>query len=271
MISFLKNPWIIIKENLKNIKRTYEMSIKELNKKYSGAALGVIWALVKPMLFIFVYWFAISVGIRGGKDIGDHPFILWLISGIIPWFYISETLIYAGTSLRQNKHLITKMVYPISTIPTFRVLSQLYVHIAMTVITMIIFFINGHRPDVYYLQIFYYLACIFLFMTLTSWLTSALVVVSRDFEHLLKSITQMLFWMTPIIWPLVSLKAPLKYVIMLNPIYYFVKGYRDTFINKEWFFENINYTLYFWGVMSILALLGAFVFNKLKDEFADIL
>ncbi|MFZ7119667.1 MAG: ABC transporter permease [Eubacteriaceae bacterium] len=270
MISFLKNPWIIIKENFKNIKRTYEMSIKELDKKYSGAALGVIWALVKPMLFIFVYWFAIEVGIRGNKDVGG-PFILWLISGIIPWFYISETLIYGGTSLRQNKHLITKMVYPISTIPTFRVLSQLYVHIAMVVITIIIFMISGHPPDVYYLQLFYYLACIFLFMTLTSWLTSALVVVSRDFEHLLKSITTMLFWMTPIIWSLENLQKPLNYIIMLNPIYYFVKGYRDIFFNKEWFFENINYTLYFWGVMIVLALLGSFVFNRLKDEFSDIL
>ncbi|MPW27191.1 hypothetical protein GC105_15575 [Alkalibaculum sp. M08DMB] len=273
MISLLKNPWRIISENIKNTGRTIEMSIKELQKKYSGAALGVVWAIVKPMLFISVYWFAIEVGIRGGGGTtkGEYPFILWLICGIIPWFYISETLIYGGTSYRHNKHLITKMVYPISTIPTFRMLSQLYVHITMFVIVALIFLFSGYPPDIYYLQIVYYLFCIFIFMTVLSWTTAALVVISRDFEHLLKSITQMLFWLTPIIWSLDNVKGPLKYLIMMNPFYYFIKGYRDVFINKVWFFENMKYTAYFWLVLLILILLGGYIHNKLKDEFADIL
>jgi teichoic acid transport system permease protein len=58
---------------------------------------------------------------------------------------------------------------------------------------------------------------------------------------------------------------------MANPIYYFIKGYRDTFLGGEWFFENMTYTGYFWFVMLILVFLGAFVFNKLKNEFSDIL
>lgn len=272
MIILFKNPWIIIKQNSKNIGRTFEMSTKDLHKKYSGAAIGVLWAIVKPMLFISVYWFAIQKGIRGSQTVVEgYPFILWLISGIIPWFYISETLIYGGTSFRQNKHLITKMVYPIATIPTFRMLSQLYVHMVMVVIVALIFIITGHPPDIYYLQIIYYLFCIFTFMTVLSWTTASLVVVSRDFEHLLKSITQMLFWLTPIIWSLRIIEGPLKYLIMLNPFYYFVKGYRDIFITKEWFFENMKYTIYFWVVMLILAIIGGYIYNKLKDEFADIL
>ncbi|MFZ7133042.1 MAG: ABC transporter permease [Eubacteriales bacterium] len=275
MLQFLKNPWFIIKENFQNLGRTFEMSVKELNKKYSGAAMGAVWALVKPMLFIFVYWFAISVGIRGGKAIdGGHPFILWLVAGIIPWFYISEVLVYAGTSYRQNRHLITKMVYPISTIPTFRVLSQLYVHITIVMIIIVIMATQGYMPDVYYFQLIYYIICIFVFMMVLSWITAPLVVVSRDFEHLIKSITQMLFWLTPIIWQLDNIgeNHPLvKNLVMANPIYYFVKGYRDTFINKEWFWENMKYTGYFWIVILILAFVGAYIYNKLKDELADIL
>lgn len=279
MMQFFKNPWYIIKENSVNFGRTIEMSIKDLEKKYSGAAMGTLWALVKPLLFIFVYWFAISIGIRRGSAIqsvggaASHPFILWLVAGIIPWFYISEVLVYASTSFRQNKHLITKMVYPISTIPTFRILSQLYVHIAMIIITMGIMAIKGYTPDLYYLQLIYYILCIFIFMWVLSWVTAPLVVISRDFEHLIKSITQMLFWLTPIIWQIDSVsKYPLvKKLILANPIYYFVKGYRDTFINKVWFWENIQYTAYFWGVILVLAFVGGFIYYKLKDEFADIL
>src|SRR5690554_4101857 len=139
MMDLFRYPWIIIKENFTNTGRTVEMSLKELGKRYSGAALGAFWALVKPLLFIGVYWFAVSVGIRGGTDINEHPYILYLVAGIIPWFFISETLVYAGRSLRTNKHLVTKMVYPVSTIPTFSVLSQLYVHLVMTLIVVVMF------------------------------------------------------------------------------------------------------------------------------------
>ena len=271
-MSLLSNPLNMIKENIENAGITLEMSKKELEKKYTGTALGLLWALVKPVLYISVYWFAIEIGIRGSRsEISGFPFILWLIAGIIPWFYISETLIYGGTSFRQNKHLITKIVYPVSTIPTFRMFSQLFVHIALVFILITIFWFAGYPPDIYYLQIFYYMFCMFAFMTILSWTTASLIVVSRDFEHLLKSITTMLFWLTPILWRIENVQGILKYIIQANPIYYFIKGYRDTFVNKEWFFQDLPYTIYFWVVMFVLSVLGGYIFKKLRGEFADIL
>lgn len=267
----LSYPWYILKENLRNTGRTLEMSVKELQKRYSGAALGAFWSLVRPLLFIFVYWFAVSVGIRGGGAINEYPYVLYLIGGIIPWFFVSETLVYAGKSLRTNKHLITKMVYPVSTIPTFSVLSQLYVHAAMSVIVVVIFALSGYPPTLYTFQLIYYSFALFVFMTVLSWTTSALVVVSRDFEHLIRSTTQMLFWLTPIIWHVGNVQGILKLVVMANPINYFVNGYRESLLYQRWFFENPLYTLYFWGVTLALAFFGAFVFHRLKDEFADIL
>ncbi|QSX09301.1 ABC transporter permease [Alkalibacter rhizosphaerae] len=270
-MNLFRYPWWILKENGVYAKRTLEMSFKELHKRYSGAALGAFWALVRPLLFIFVYWFAVSVGIRGGGAINEHPYVLYLIGGIIPWFFVSETLVYGAKSLRANKHLITKMVYPVSTIPTFSILSQLYVHVAMTGIVVVIFALSGYPPTVHTLQLLYYTFCLFVFMTVLSWTTAALAVVSRDFEHLIKSTTQMLFWLTPIIWHIGNVKGVLKLVVMANPINYFVSGYRDSLLNQRWFFDNPLYTLYFWGVTLLLAFFGAYVFHRLKDEFADIL
>ncbi|HCX65063.1 MAG TPA: hypothetical protein DHN33_07625 [Eubacteriaceae bacterium] len=271
MLEFIKNPGRIIQENNREWGRTVEMSVKDLQKKYSGAALGYFWALFKPILFIFVYWFAIDFGIRGGNPVGEDPFILWLIAGIIPWFYVSEALTYGGTSIRQNKHLVTKMVYPVATIPTFRVLSLFYVHLAMTVIGVVIFALAGYYPNVHYFQLIYYNMALFLFMAVLSWTTSALVVISRDFEHFLKSIIRMVFWLTPIIWNVTNIETPLRYLIMANPIFYFVQGYRDSLLGEKWFFEDLWYTGYFWLVFFVLFFVGAYIFNKLRDEFPDIL
>lgn len=270
-VNLIKNPWEILRENGRYAGRTLEMSVKELQKRYSGAALGAFWSLVKPLLFIGVYWFAVSVGIRGGGAINETPYIHYLVAGIIPWFFVSETLVTAGRSLRANRHLITKMVYPVSTIPTFSVLSQLYVHGIMTLIVVVLFAATGYPPTWYSLQLVYYSFALFVFMTVLSWTTSALVVVSRDFEHLIKSTTQMLFWLTPIIWHIGNVKGVLKLVVMANPINYFVNGYRESLLYGEWFFENPAYTGYFWGLTLLLALFGGHLFNRLKGEFADIL
>ena len=62
----------------------------------------------------------------------------------------------------------------------------------------------------------------------------------------------------------------LQFILKLNPINYFIEGYRDIFLYKRWFFEG-SYSLYIWIVIVVLALIGATVYKKLHKEFADVL
>jgi teichoic acid transport system permease protein len=60
-------------------------------------------------------------------------------------------------------------------------------------------------------------------------------------------------------------------MVKLNPMYYIVEGYRDTFINKVWFFQRYFQTVYFWTITLVLFVIGAVIFKKLKPHFADVL
>ena len=71
-------------------KQIFKLAKADIIKTYSGAALGWAWALIKPTITIFVYWFAFSIGLRVGRDVNGIPYALWLIAGVIPWFYMSE-------------------------------------------------------------------------------------------------------------------------------------------------------------------------------------
>ena len=70
----------ILKEHFEYRKQIFKLAKADLVKTYRGAALGWSWAIIKPTITIFVYWFAFSIGLRAGKPVNDYPFFLWLIA-----------------------------------------------------------------------------------------------------------------------------------------------------------------------------------------------
>jgi ABC-type polysaccharide/polyol phosphate export permease len=261
----------LVRINVENFERTYAMAQVALTKRYSGSALGAVWALVKPLIFIFAYWFAVAVGIRGGKPMGSVPYILWLIPGIMPWFFISDALTIGGAAVRTNSHFVTKMVYPVATLPISEVLSLFFVHLMMMCISTAVFVVSGYGLSVYFIQLPYYLLCCLAFAGVMSMLLSALTAVSHDVLQAVKALITLLFWLTPILWSADKLGSPIKQIILANPVVYIISGYRNTFVYQRWFFQDWQYTIYFWGVLVVLALLASYVFTKLQPEFADVL
>ncbi len=261
----------VLGTNLKNARQTLSMAIIELKKTYSSSSFGIVWAIIKPALFVLVYWFGIQFGIRGGKADQGEPFILWLIAGILPWFFISEALVQVGTSIRRHRYLVTKSVFPVSTIPTFTEVSLFTVHLLLAAIATVIFAVTGNLTWGYF-QIFYGMLCLFVLMWVLGLLFSALVVISRDFEYMLKSATQVLFWLSPILWRVDRIASIpwLYYIVRLNPITYVIEVYRDAFFGRLCF-ANTAQLACFWVEMTVGALLATFIYKRLEPEFADIL
>jgi ABC-type polysaccharide/polyol phosphate export permease len=243
-----------------------------LTKRYSGSALGVAWALIKPIMYIFAYWFAMTIGLRASSQVAGVPYILWLIPGLMPWFYISDALTIGGSAVRSNTHFVTKMAYPVATLPVSEVLSLYFVHLVMMCLVCAVFVVSGFGLNIYFLQIPYYLACCLAFTIVMAMLLSALTAMSQDVRQAIKSILTLLFWLTPILWSADRIPSPfLKALVLSNPIAYITSGYRNTFVTQRWFFQDWQYTIYFWAVMVVLAILASFVFTKLEPEFADVL
>lgn len=262
----------IIKENIKYINQTVKLAKSDLIKTYNGAALGPAWALIKPTLLIFVYWFAFKFGLRRGGNIDGHPFVLWLIVGNLPWLYISEILVSGANSIRANRHLVTKMPFPMATIMSFVSLSKLFVHFALAGIVIVILLVNGYRPTIYWLQLLYYVPAIYIFFTALSWITAPLSCLSKDFLNLIKAIVTALFWLSGVVWNPYDLPAgPIKAIILMNPITYFINGYRNTFLFGKWFFETRFETVSFLLLCIFVMYSGATIYRKTNKEIRDVL
>lgn len=262
----------IIKEHIEWRSQIFKLAKADIIKTYSGAALGWFWALVKPTITIFVFWFAFSVGLRQGGDIAGYPFILWLIAGIVPWFYMSEMITQGTGAIRRYKYLVTKMKFPVSTIPTFVGLSKLSIHLCLMVIVVALFLICGYLPDIYYLQLPFYMLCMVLFFILWALFSSMLAAMSNDFLNLVKSLTTAIFWMSGILWDVNTISNPwLQLVLKFNPVTFIATGYRNVFIYKEWFWQDAEGLVIF-GVMLVLMTMAAvWSYKKLIREIPDVL
>lgn len=262
----------IIKDHVAYRQQIFKLAKADLVKTYRGAALGWAWAIIKPAVTIFVYWFAFEIGLRAGKDVNGYPFFLWLIAGLIPWFYINDMLTQGTDSIRKYSYLVTKMKFPVSTIPTFVSISKLMIHLILLAIVIVIFMAMGYKIDVYILQLPFFILLNFIFFTAFSLFASLLASMSKDFANLVKSFITAVFWLSGVLWNVNTLKVGwLKKLLMLNPVTYIVEGYRNCFINKVWFWEEPKKLMYFAIVLVVMLLMALWAYRKLRREIPDVL
>ncbi|WP_217560473.1 ABC transporter permease [Paenibacillus sp. GbtcB18] len=259
-----------IKTLFKNKNLIWELSKKDIKAKYLGSYLGILWAFVHPIITILVYWFVFQVGLKS-NTVNDFPFILWLLPAIIPWFFISESISSATNSIIESSYLVKKIVFKVSILPLIKIISSLIIHLFFIVVLLTIFVSYGYGLSWYHLQIFYYLLASIGLIVGISYITAALNVFLKDVGQFVAMFLQFFFWLTPIFWNLNIVSKEYQFYFKLNPVYYIVSGFRDTFINKEWFWEHPYLTIYFWTFTCIVILVGVKVFKKLKIHFADVI
>ena len=262
----------IIKDHVEYKEQIYKLAKADLVKTYRGAALGWAWAIIKPTVTIFVYWFAFEIGLRSGGAVNGFPFFLWLIAGLIPWFYISDMLGVGTEAIRKYSYLVTRMKFPVSTIPTFVSISKMFIELFLIVIMLFIFRIFGFSADIYWLQLIFFIAISFIFWTVWSLLASSLAAISKDFANLVKSFIPAVLWLSGVLWDPEKIAIPwLKKALAFNPVTYIVQGFRNTLINKVWFWEQPKRLLYFVTVLIIMIILALWAYRKTKKEIPDVL
>ena len=256
----------------------WKLAKNDFKTRYAGSYLGIIWAFVQPIITVLLYWFVFTIAIpsrattlNGELEI---PYVLWLIAGLVPWFYFSE-VVNSGTSvLLDYDYLVKKVVFKIDTLPVVKAISSLFVHGFFVVFMLILFFAYHNKPTIYLLQIIYYSFCLIVLALGIIYATSAMVVFFRDLSQIINILLQMGMWVTPIMWNIAALEgkpAFLTIIMKLNPLFYIVTGYRNAMFANEWFWERPMLTLYFWGITLLLLFLGTTIFRKLQPHFADVL
>jgi len=271
MIRYIKEFYRFLKHIFESRQLLTTLIKNDFKKQYLGSYLGLAWAFIQPLTFMLVIWFVFTYGFRSASVHGDTPFFLWLISGMIPWFFISNALSAGTNAITSNAFLVKKVAFRVSILPLVQIGSTLIIHLGLVLFLIIMFLIYGFKPSIYWLQLPFFLVCSIFLILGISWMTSAIRVFVKDMGNFIAVFLQIGFWATPIFWNIDMISQDKQWILKLNPAYYIVQGYRDTFINNTWFWEMQNVTLYFLSIAIIFFILGAIVFKRLRPHFGDVL
>ena len=256
---------------IKNRYLLWELTKKDLQQRYIGSFLGILWAFIQPVITVVIFWFVFQVGFKSTPTATGVPFLLWLVSGMFPWFLFNDALASATSSICVNSYLVKKVVFQVHLLPIIQIMAAVLIHLFFIVLLLLMFGLYGYLPSIYNLQVVYYFIATVCLVLGLSWITSSLCVFSRDIGQMVGMCLQFLFWGTPIFWNIDMLPSKYAFIFKLNPLYYIISGYRDCFIDHVWFWQRGITTLYFWLITIVIMMVGAWLFQKLRPHFADVL
>lgn len=262
----------LLKEQKNGIYLTFRLALFQIKSDNKNNLLGVIWEFLNPLIQIMMYWFVFGLGIRGNADVDGVPFVYWMLAGIVMWFFVN-TAIFEGTrSIYTKYNLVAKMNFPLTVLPGYIIMSKFYIHLVMLAVILVVFWIGGYMPSVYYLQLIYFIVFTYVFSYAVALIASALAVVVRDVALLMQAALRVLFFVSPILWLPDLLPESVQQLIQLNPFYYIANGYRASVLYNEWYvFTHWGLTLYNVGFTLILLIIGSAIHFKMRDRFADYL
>ncbi len=257
-------------------KQIFMLAKSDLIKTYKGAILGPLWAVLKPLFQLFVYWFAFEIGLRSGDPKHGVSFFAFLMVGFLPWTFMTDAVNRGSKCIRNNKQFVNKISFPVSAIMTYTTLSKLYVQIFLFSLVYIYLIATGYVPSLYNLQIILYMGLMFLFFLVFLWSLAPMSAFSKDFESLVGTIMSGMFWLSGICYDSYTIDNDvIRQILLFNPITFFANGFRKALVYHQWFFEGFGDTfqenLIFFIEFFVLILFGIYNYNRLKKRLPDVL
>lgn len=269
-INYIKLLFSFIKEIYLKKSVIYELTKRDFQAQYKGSYLGFFWTYIQPLAFILIIWIVLNYGFRA-QHIENAPHSFWLIVGMIPWLYFSEVFIASTNVIQQYNFLIKKVNFSLGILPLVKIFSALINQLVFIFFVILMGVFYGVYPGFHTLQIIYYLLCVFVLLIGLGWITSSTSIFVKDINNIVSILIQFGFWLTPIFWNITMVPVQYHWLIKLNPVYYIISGYRDSFIYGTSFWSKPAEALYFWLVVLTILLIGAVVFRRLRPHFAEVM
>lgn len=262
------HPWQLVnfKELWKYRELVYFLSLRDIKVKYKQAFFGVAWVVVPPVFNMLIYKFLL--GTIAQINSNGVPYEVFSFVALVPWAYFSGALSRGSLSLAGSGALFSKVYFPRLIIPIASVLSGLVDYLISFFCLFFLLAYFGYYPN---------WAWVLKLPLLTLWLSvlgagvsfwlGALNVKYRDVGHILPFLTQVLMFVSPIVYPADLVPARFQGFVKWNPLYGIINEYRNVFFQSPSDSTSVWLSLL---VTVIIFVSGTWYFAKTERSFADI-
>jgi ABC-type polysaccharide/polyol phosphate export permease len=242
---------------------------RELKARYRGSVLGFFWSFINPLLLLLIYTFVFSVVLPGAHSPDIQPYALFMFCGILPWTWFSSSLAESSNVLIAGGNLIKKVLFPAEILPIVTVLANL-VHFFLGLPILVVFLIYYQAPlQISELVWFPIVIAVQLLLTLgLALIASSLTVHFRDIKDILANLLTFWFFATPIIYPMSQAPEVGRRFLNLNPFTHLAISYQEILFYPGPF-GPWKWLLALGAGSLLLFLLGYFLFDRLRDSFAE--
>jgi ABC-type polysaccharide/polyol phosphate export permease len=247
---------------------------RELREQYAGSLLGVVWSLLQPLLFILLYWWVFSAVLRTrfpqDSALADTPFIVFLLSVLLPWFAFQDGLNRAAGAILNRRDVVRKVHFPVRVFPLAAAAAAYVVHgLSYFVFLAALALWRGGLPLTTLVAVLLLLALQFAVTAGLGLLLAAFTVYLRDIQQVLGLALAVMFYTAPILYPLALVPENFHRLIHLNPFTVFAEAYHGAVLLGVWPEPAV------WFGLTLLAIgalsTGIYVFRRLEPGFADVL
>lgn len=216
---------------LQNFRELYQyrallwaLTVRELEARYRASVLGFLWTFLNPTFNMVVY--VVVFGYLMKSQVPRFPYFLF--AGLLPWLFFSTSVIAGATSVSDRKDLLTKVRFPAQVLPATVVTTNLVNFLLSLPLLVLLGAFYGDYPTWHVVLGVPILLVQTAFTLAVAYLLSALNVEFRDVQHVSSNVVQMLFFLTPVLWPLSTLEPAQRAVVLYgNPLASIVTAWRD--------------------------------------------
>lgn len=247
------------------------LTSRELKARYRGSVLGFLWSLANPLLLLAVYTLVFGFVFRA-RFPGADPYPVFLVTGLFPWLWISNSLLEGSQTFIANAGLLRKAVFPLEVLPAVAVVSNL-VHFALALPILVAALALGRAFGFPLGGVSGLLLPLVMLIQLPMLVglvlgLAALNVHFKDVRDIVANLLTLLFFLTPIIYPLEMIRIPaLWWLVRLNPFTPFTLAYQQTL------FYGVVPDPELWGQMLLVTAVswagGVWVFGRLRDTLVE--
>jgi lipopolysaccharide transport system permease protein len=249
----------------------YQLTRRNIQIRFRGAALGILWSLVTPILMLAMYTFVFGTILKVRwiqQQGGNLEFATILFSGLIVHTYFSECLQHSVDLITSNRQYVKKVIFPLTSLAWVAVLTSLF-QAAISTAVLLLYLVLAQNTLHWTLIVVPFLLFPLMLIALgASWIISATAVYLRDISQMIGLITLALLFVSPVFYPVSSLPEAFQPLLYLNPITWVIEQVRGAILWGEWpdLVGYIKYTV----IAFLVAWLGVVWFQRLRPGFADV-